>query len=221
MERFTKIIFGLAVMAIGLLWILNLTGVLDFNIFFRGWWTIFILLPCLLGFISRPNWGSVIGFSIGVLLLLQAQRLIDWSLFWQLGLAVLIIVAGAAVVFSGMPVNLKTEVKEIPGGRGKSYSVAFGEKDERICNEVFEGAEIEAAFSSATLDLREAIIRGDVRIGVNAKFAGVRIFVPEDVAVEVRSSSAFGGVNNRVSGRTGTHTIFIDAECAFAGVEIR
>ena len=61
---------------------------------------------------------------------------------------------------------------------------------------------------------------------MKASFAGVGIYVPKDVNVnvDVRSNSAFGGVNNKTADRlrqqSGSHTILIIAECSFAGVEV-
>ena len=219
MKSLNKTIFGLALIALGILWILSISGVLSFNIFFRGWWTLLIMIPFLLGFITHPNWGSVMGFSTGVLLLLQAQGLIDWSIFWKLGLAVLLIIIGACSIFSGKSHGFKMETTQIDNGV-KSYNIAFGEQNKKISGEGFEGARIEAAFGSMTLDLREAIINNDQHISVQAKFAGVKIMLPDGIAVDVKGTSAFGGVNNKLSGRSGRHTIFLAAECAFGGVEI-
>ncbi|MDD7711105.1 MAG: LiaF-related protein [Alistipes sp.] len=103
-------------------------------------------------------------------------------------------------------------------------SSAFGEQNHRVEAEEFDGADIEASFGSVRLDLRNAIINDDVQIHIKASFAGVGIYVPKDVNVDVRSNSAFGGVNNKTADRlrqqTGSHTIHLIAECSFAGVEV-
>lgn len=74
------------------------------------------------------------------------------------------------------------------------------------------------------MDLRNAIFNEDVEVRVKASFAGVGIYIPKDVKVDVRSNSAFGGVNNKTADRlrqqSGSHTILIIAECSFAGVEV-
>lgn len=103
-------------------------------------------------------------------------------------------------------------------------SSAFGEQNHRVEAEEFDGAGIEASFGSVRLDLRNAIFNEDVEVRVKASFAGVGIYVPKDVNVDVRSNSAFGGVNNKTADRlrqqSGSHTILIIAECSFAGVEV-
>ena len=234
MKKLAKLFLGLSIAAIGVLWILNVTGVIGFDIFFRGWWTLLIILPCVSGFIARPNLGAFWGIALGAVLLLQAQGYIDWSMFWKLCLAIIFIMFGIVLVFSkdgshwhgnnkysrGECATVSREGKNI-----LKISTAFGEQNRRLDAEEFEGADIDAAFGSLRLDLREAIFADDVQVNVKASFAGVGIYVPKDVNVEVRSSSFFGGVDNRTKEhlcqQAGSHTIFINAECSFAGVEVR
>lgn len=78
MKKLAKQFLGFSIAAIGVLWILNVTGVIGFDIFFRGWWTLLIILPCTAHLIAHPNWGSFSGIALGAILLLQAQGYIDW-----------------------------------------------------------------------------------------------------------------------------------------------
>ncbi len=232
MKKLSKLFLGFSVAAIGVLWILNVTGVIGFDIFFRGWWTLLVILPCTAHLIAHPNWGSFSGIALGAVLLLQAQGYIDWSVFWKLSLAIIFITFGVMLVFSkdGRPDcwNRKDSMGECStiSREGKNIlniSTAFGEQNRRLDAEVFEGADIDASFCSVRLDLRDAIINDDVVINIKANFAGVGIYVPKDVNVEVHSKSSFGGVNNRIPERqqSGLPTIVINAECSFAGVEVR
>lgn len=202
MKKLAKLFLGFSIAAIGVLWILNVTGVIGFDIFFRGWWTLLIILPCTAHLIAHPNWGSFSGIALGAILLLQAQGYIDWSVFWKLCLAII----------------------SRDGRNILKISSAFGEQNHRVEAEEFDGADIEASFGSVRLDLRNAIFNEDVEVRVKASFAGVGIYVPKDVNVDVRSNSAFGGVNNKTADRlrqqSGSHTILIIAECSFAGVEV-
>ena len=234
MKKSAKLFLGLSVAAIGVLWILNVTGVIGFDIFFRGWWTLLLILPSIAAFINRPNLGAFWGVAVGVVLLLQAQGLIDWSIFWKLCLAVIFIAFGCVLIFSkdGRPENWNRpeaeggcETVQLEGKNILRITSAFGEQNRRVEGEPFEGACIDASFGSVRLDLRNASINEDVRIDIKAKFAGVGIYLPDDVAVEVYSNTSFGGVNDKTAGassrRNASHTIHIFADCNFAGVEIR
>ena len=182
MKKLSKLFLGFSVAAIGVLWILNVTGVIGFDIFFRGWWTLLVILPCTAHLIAHPNWGSFSGIALGAVLLLQAQGYIDWSVFWKLSLAIIFITFGVMLVFSkdGRPDcwNRKDSMGECStiSREGKNIlniSTAFGEQNRRLDAEVFEGADIDASFCSVRLDLRDAIINDDVVINIKANFAGV------------------------------------------------
>ncbi len=233
MKKLSKLFLGFSVAAIGVLWILNVTGVIGFDIFFRGWWTLLVILPCTAHLIAHPNWGSFSGIALGAVLLLQAQGYIDWSVFWKLCLAIIFIAFGLVLIFSrgcrpewwnrhyanGEFSTISRDGKDV-----LKITSAFGEQNHRVEAEEFDGADIEASFGSVRLDLRDAIFNDDVEIRVKASFAGVGIYVPKDVNVEVRSNSTFGGVNNKTADRfrqqTASHTIHLIAECSFAGVEV-
>ncbi len=66
-----------------------------FNIFFDGWWTLFIIVPSFIGLFgnSKEKTGYLIPLSIGILLLLSMQNIVRWRMFGPLcGAAVLIII---------------------------------------------------------------------------------------------------------------------------------
>lgn len=234
MKKSAKLFLGLSVAAIGVLWILNVTGVIGFDIFFRGWWTLLLILPCVAGFIDRPNLGAFCGVALGAVLLLQAQGFIDWSIFWKLSLTVIFIAFGVVLIFSkdGRPDSWNRpgteggcEIVSADGRDILRIRTAFGEMNRRVEDSPFEGADIEASFGSVRLDLRAAVITDDVRINIKASFAGVGIYLPDNVAVEVHSDSSFGGVNDKLSDTPSRliapHTVHIHATCSFAGVELR
>ena len=72
MKKTKGIIWGLVIIALGVLWGLNEANVLSFTLFFDGWWTLFIIIPSLIGLITdKDKKGSLICLAIGVLLLVN------------------------------------------------------------------------------------------------------------------------------------------------------
>ena len=66
MNRTSKIIGGIVLLAFGIVWALELMNVI--HISFEGWWTLFIIVPCFVNiFNDQHKAGSVIGFGIGIL----------------------------------------------------------------------------------------------------------------------------------------------------------
>ena len=70
-KKVSNIIWGLLFIVIGTIFALNALEITDIDIFFDGWWTLFIIIPCAVGLITeRDKTGNLIGLAIGVFLLL-------------------------------------------------------------------------------------------------------------------------------------------------------
>ena len=71
MKKLNGIVWGIVLVAAGVLLGLNAFGITDIDIFFDGWWTLFIIVPCAVGLVTdRNKFGSLIGICVGVFLLL-------------------------------------------------------------------------------------------------------------------------------------------------------
>ena len=93
MKNLSKIVWGLVLVAAGVLFGLNAVGVTDVKVFFDGWWTLFIIIPCFVGlFTGSDRTGNLIGLLIGVILLLCCQDIIDFSVIWKLVLPVVVVI---------------------------------------------------------------------------------------------------------------------------------
>ena len=78
----------------------------------------------------------------------------------------------------------------------KVFNIVFGQRDICFKEEPFDGAEVKASFAGVTIDLRDAVVNDGAVLSVICSFAGVEVFIPADVEVDVISNSAFGGVEN-------------------------
>ena len=59
MKNFNKILWGIVLITIGVMIGLNILGLTDINFFFRGWWTLFIIIiPCLIGLFNDEEEGK-------------------------------------------------------------------------------------------------------------------------------------------------------------------
>lgn len=228
MKQSLKIMLGLALIAAGVLWILNILGVLTFEFSTKGWWALFVIVPCLFGLINdKDKVGPCIGIGIGVLLFLAARDVISWNMMWQIGLALMIIGFGVQMLFfkSCCHHNEVCEYKTISrdGKNIRRIETSFGKQEISFKGEKFEGADVQTSFGALILDFHGAELAEDAFLDLNVGFAGMTIIVPEDLAVQIAVSSGFGGVSdkrrNRVS--TGSPLLTITGKVGFGGVEIR
>ena len=55
MKKLSKILWGIALIAVGSIFALKAFGVTNVEIFFDGWWTLFIIVPCLVGISGKAG----------------------------------------------------------------------------------------------------------------------------------------------------------------------
>lgn len=221
----SSVLWGIAFVAIGVILALNALDITDIDLFFDGWWTLFIIVPCGINlFTEREKFGNATGLVIGVLLLLGCQDILDFSLLWKLLVPAIIVIIGLKLLFGGLFSKKSDELFEQLKEEGKSPKVGcatFSGCDLNYDGEVFEGAELTATFGGVKCDLRNAIIDKDCAINVSATFGGITILMPETVNVKVSTNSMFGGTSNKTPVREGVPTVYISGTCMFGGVEIK
>lgn len=227
MKRTTSILWGCVLVALGVILGVNALGIAQINIFFPGWWTLFIIVPCLISLFSSGSdkTGDIIGIMIGACLLLACQGVIAFGTLWKLLVPAILIIIGLSIIFKdALKGKVVKEVKKLKGKTGdKEYWATFSGQNIDFAKEKFEGCRLEAVFGGIKCDLREAKIEEDVLIRASSVFGGITIYTPEDVNVQVISTAMFGGTTNRLSKATdeSKKTIFIESTSIFGGVEIK
>lgn len=224
MKNLRRTLWGIVLVGAAVIMALNSFGIINFEVFFDGWWTLFIIIPSFVGLIEKKDKsGSIFGLLIGIIFLLCAQDIIDFDLIWKLSLPLFIAYIGLKMILSSFKKN-KTDriVKEIKieGGNLQSGVAVFSGTELNFDNVVFEGAELTAVFGGVDCDLRNAIIDRDCVIKVCAVFGGIDINVPDNVKVVTNTTSIFGGVDISKSNPNGIHTLYIEGLCMFGGVDI-
>lgn len=221
-----NVIWGIVLVAIGVIFGTNALGITDISIFFDGWWTLFIIVPCTVGlFTSHDKMGSVIGILIGVALLLACQDVFDFEIMRKLAVPVIVILIGLAMIFKRRDnqATLILEEAKKNGAPLKQCCATFSGQDVDYTDEVFDGAEFNAIFGGIKCDLRNAVIEKDAVINACCIFGGIDILVPDNVNVKVSSSSIFGGISdkNHKNSAENAVTLYINGTCMFGGIDIK
>ena len=224
MKRINSIVWGLALLAVSAVLILNAFEITSIEIFFDGWWTLFIIVPSLVGlFNGHDKTANIIGFLIGTFLLLACQNIIDFDIMWKLIAPVIIAVIGIKMIFGGIGIN-RGFIKSIEakGDDIKTASAVFTGQDIVVDNETFRGTEITAVFGGIKCDLRNAIFEGDTVINACCIFGGADILLPDNVNIKVNSNSFFGGIDNKKhqNSKDNQYTVYLNGTCLFGGVDV-
>lgn len=227
MKKNNNIFWGVILVLLGVVLALNALDITDINLFFSGWWTLFIIVPSLIGLTNgHDRTGSLIGLFIGVFLLLCCQGILNFDLLWKLAVPAIIILIGLKMILGNVFGNKSEEILKNMKQNGDRLFEAcgiFSGQNVRFDGEVFHGAELTAVFGGVKCDLRGAVIENDCVINACSIFGGIDLMVPEHVNVKIRSNSLFGGVSDKRNLLVGnyTTTIYVNGICMFGGVEIR
>ena len=225
MKSFGNVLWGIVLIVVGLIIGGNALGITNINIFFDGWWTLFIIVPSAISFFEKGNnkISSLIFLIIGVLLLLAAQGLFEFEILWEILLPVIVVLIGLFLIFGNkVDFNVKEKTKCLDSKDTENIFAAFGEQNVNKAGENFEKANLNAIFGSVKLDLREAKLEKETVIGAWAIFGGIEILVPKDCVVKVKGTPIFGGISNeRKNKEDATKTIYIEGYAVFGGIEIK
>jgi predicted membrane protein len=232
-NKFSNALWGLFFVAIGVGIAGNVLDIWDFQLFFEGWWTFLIIVPCFISMLqSGFGVASTMGFIIGVLLFLQSR--VDFNLdLWQLIIPVILVFIGIRIMFQGafrkrtkffeQNINVNGGAQQTFNGAAKSeYSAVFSSNRIHV-TEVFSGTNLNAVFGGLVLDLRDARIPGDVEVNATAIFGGIDIYIPRGVNIKTNNVPIFGGISNKTNqtAEPGAPTIYLNATCMFGGIDIK
>lgn len=228
MNTMKNVFWGIILVILGLIWGLNALDITNINIFFDGWWTLFIIVPCFIGLFSdKDKTGNIIGLVIGIALLLCCLDLLDFNIIWKLSFPTILVIVGLSFIFKDSLNNkINKEINKInkENNSDNEYCATFSSQNVYFDDEEFKGANLTSVFGGVKCDLRNAIIKENQVINCSAIFGGIDIYVPENVKVKIKSNSIFGGISNKrkdASKDKDAKIIYINATIMFGGIDIK
>ena len=215
----TTVFWGFFIIVMGLLFLVNNLDLFGTNIFIDGWWTLFIIVPSVVGLFYKDDlMACVLGIIIGVLLFMAAQDFIGWETVGKIFLPFLIICIGISLLVKP---NFNKLVKKHHNGK-IDYIGVFGGVDEKIGDE-FKGGSCLAVFGGVKLDLRDAEINEDIVIDCVTVFGGTELLLPDGITLKTGGVSIFGGTENKYheKGTKKQPIVYINHVTIFGGVELK
>ncbi len=203
--------WGLAVIAIGLILLLDQMEIVSAHHVFQYFWPAFLIFFGVegLGFCNGPGrfWGSFLTVAGVVLLLSNLGYLhVRWSMFWPLA----IILWGIWILSRSFGIGSSWGEKWVRPLRinlGEGFvsdspdmhsDVVFSSSQRRITSRNFRGGKVAAVFGELKIDFTEAEIEGEEAvIHLDAVFGVVEIRVPTTWVVVSRGAAVFGEYSDR------------------------
>lgn len=199
-----QVVIGFAVIALGLLFLLDNLGVFELSFTIQFWPAILIVAGALKLMQTQTSGGKLAGGLLilgGVLLTLKGLGLIHISR--QMLVPLLMIVAGGVVVYRSLagkktPVRHGVSLEKDATGPAVSEdsllnaTAILGSFERRVSSQDFRGGEVTAMMGGCELDLRQASIQDEAVLTVFAMCGGIEIKVPPDWTVSLHGTPILG-----------------------------
>lgn len=217
-KSFGAFYFPLAIIVIGIGWLLDSLDVFNFWSVFGDWWPILIILA---GFASlRSNKESITGpllvIVVGVFLLLSTIDSIDFNFFAYFWPTLIIIIGISLLTHRQKTANVSD------GGNTVKGFTMFGGIEKSNASQAFQGGDITTLFGGAKIDLRNAHMANNAELTVFAAFGGIEILVPDSCEISLKVTPFFGGSEDkRTFSATPTQKLTVRGSVWFGGLEIK
>ena len=221
---FGRLLIGLIVVTLGVLFLLDTADVLRADRVIDRWWPLAIVAAGALTLAERPpaRVRGLILTGAGVLLLLFTTDVLGddaWNYVWP-----------AALIVIGATIIARWSGRAMPKGAVDDdimrSTAVFSGSEMVSAAPLFRGAWLTAIFGGITLDLRDSRPGPDgASINATAVFGGIDILVPKGWRITVRSMPIFGGLDDKtdqtVPVAQDAPALHVDAVSIFGGVSIK
>lgn len=230
-DRLSRLVFGLAVIAIGIVLTLDKLDVIYLGDYWHYWPVLLIVFG--LTKLFQPPGSPGRGFGgfvalVGAWWLAYNLEWIDLNVWdaWP----ILVVVVGGSIVWRALVTDRRPPSP--PGGGDDraadvhstiNASAILGSVERRSASNDFRGGSLTSILGGCEIDLRQA--RAGARtvvIDVTAFMGGIDIKVPQDWEVVIEASPVLGGVEDKTLRPSGepTATVLIKGSVILGGVEV-
>ncbi len=220
------IIPALAVIAVGVLFLLNNLNVFYLHDIWR-FWPVALLAVGLAKLVDSQSdsdrTSGIVLTIVGAIFLAKNLGFLylSWHDFWPL----ILIGAGVLMLWN----RLYTPSQPMSGGSPEgviNVHAVFGGVERKVTSDDFRGGHATAMFGGVELNLRKAGMRAESAIvDISAVFGGVELKVPANWIVVVEGSGIFGGFSDKSAqpapDMPGVKRLFVRGSAVFGGVDIK
>jgi len=222
----SQVVFGLMVIAMGVLFLLDNLGILEFRRGLAFWPLVFIIA----GVVKMVDTGSRNGYVVGLVLVmvgatLMANRMgfiyVSFNTVWPL----LLIGLGGLVLYRAATGRRarSLSLKDEPASDGVvDITAILSGVERRVTTQAFRGGEVTAIMGGCELDMRGASIEGEAVLDVFAVFGGISIKVPPDWTVVLHGTPILGGFDEKTAAAPNdTKRLIVRGYVILGGLEVR
>jgi len=211
-----RAVFGILLIAIGTLILLDNLWIIDVPYYLFTWQMILVLIG---GFqmLTGNVKGGLIVMGIGIFFWVINYQNLHLRDYWP----IILIIIGISFFLRG---RRRSRSESSEGATHVDDMAIFSSTNKKITGDKFSSGKITAVFGAIELDLRNCTLdNGKAEIDTFAAFGGFKIYVPDGWAVESEITNILGGYedkrNNTSSGKA-KNTLTLKGMILFGGGEI-
>jgi len=221
-----RIFWGLALILLGALFLLDQMGRADFGDLISRWWPLILVAIGLWQLISsnfQELAGGLFMIALGAIFQLAKLEILGrnvWHYVWP----ALIIGLGLWVLLGAFR---RSAAARSAGSREEELDVfaIFAGLNRRIESQSFRGGKATALMGGIELDLTQARL-AEPRVGLEltAIMGGIDVRVPRHIRVELHGNPVLGGIENKHSYAPGSETeqtLSLKATAILGGIEVK
>jgi len=222
----SRIFWGLLLIAVGVLLLLDRMGRLDFGDLISFYWPLLLIFAGLWHLAAngfRNTAGGLVLIVVGSLFMLGKWHILGrsaWHFVWPL----LIILAGLWILFGAF---LRGSARKSAGEKADEIDefAMFAGLTRRLESQDFRGGKATVVLGGMEVDFSRArLAGGQASIEVTAILGGLEIKVPKTWQVHVEGHPVLGSIDNMHSyapGQESQQALSIKATAILAGIEIK
>jgi predicted membrane protein len=213
--------FGLILIAVGGLWVLDSVNVIDFHI--KNWWPLILVLFGLLDLVNARRFFSFSGWFLivlGGIFLLATNDIVMWGEIWRYGVPAILILIGFSLIF-------KRDFRPIVESSGEDEigdSAIFGSAERKINSRNFKGGSTSRVFGDSRIDLQEAKLAEEGAVlDISSVFGDITVVVPRTWPLDIRSTKILGDFENNTDNEQKSEgkRLVIRANVIFGDIKIK
>lgn len=219
-----KLIFGLGILTLGLLWTLDNLDVLESERI-TEWWPVVLILIGIVKMLDDRDGRlpGVILTAVGVVILLGNLNLVRWNIFDFIPLVIAIV--GGKLVWDALARRRDRPIASgaDPSATVSAFAMMAGIK-RKIISSAFRGGDANAIMGGVELDLRDARIADgeEAVLDTFAFWGGIEITVPHDWRIIGQVTPIMGGFEDNTVNRGGHGPVLVIRGAAVMGaVEVK
>jgi len=190
---------GAGIVLLGLLFLANNFGILDYEIrrYIFRWEVILIFLGIVFLAGHRNRITGIILLVIGSVFYLRDFLHYSFN-FWQIFWPVILILAGLLIIFRHRLERGRGKNNILNGEHIIDEMAFFGGGDRVVTSQEFQGGKVTTIFGGLNYNMLKAkLAPGENYLDVFCLFGGMKLVVPEGWTVKIRVVSLFGGFSDK------------------------